>query len=73
MFNKFAKPCQKFMLLPQLYNWRCNPDLVEQIINMEDSTRDSVALNSYLEMKRCKCNTVQKVKWNGFVSLLLAK
>ena len=40
---------------------------------MEDSTRDSIALNSYLEMKRCKCNTVQKVKWNGFVSLLLAK
>ena len=32
--------------------------------------RDSSALNSYSEMKEYKCNTVQKVKKNGFVSLL---
>lgn len=31
-----------------------------------------MALNSYSEMKRHKCNTKHKVKKNGFVSSLLA-
>ena len=35
--------------------------------------RDSMTLNSHSEMKGHKCNTVQKVKKNGFVSSLLAK
>ena len=35
--------------------------------------RGIVTLNSYSEMKGYKCNTVQKVKKNIFVSLLLAK
>ena len=35
--------------------------------------RDSMKLNSYPEMKGYKCNTVQKIKKNGFVSSLLAK
>ena len=35
--------------------------------------RDSMTLNSYLEIKGYKCNTMEKVKENGFVSSLLAK
>ena len=35
--------------------------------------RDSMKLNSYSEMKGYKCNTVQNIKKNGFVSPLLAK
>ena len=35
--------------------------------------RDSMTLNSYLEMKKYKCNTVQKVKKEWVLSSLLAK
>ena len=35
--------------------------------------RDSMALNSYSEMKGYTCNTMQKAKKNGFVWSLLAK
>ena len=35
--------------------------------------RDSMTLNSYSEMKGCKCNTVQKGKKEWVCIILLAK